>query len=84
MSSPEYIEKYQIENLAVVTHSGVIRAWLSYLLSEEFKGKLNSCSVTLLKYNNQWEISYINYSNHLTDLKNMLINKDILIKDMEI
>ena len=37
------IEKHNNESLAIVTHAGVMRAWINYILTNDFKftGTLN-------------------------------------------
>lgn len=72
------IGKHHNENLALVTHGGVIRALLSYILSNDFKitspkfsqlFRVDNCSISLITYNKQWEISYLNDIHYLNDCK---------------
>ncbi len=65
------------KNIAIVTHGGVIRAFLSYLLALEFKMpapefahlfRVDNCSVTMLQHREKWEITYVNDTHHLKQL----------------
>jgi broad specificity phosphatase PhoE len=74
------IEQHNEQSLVIVTHGGVIRAWLSYIIGNDFKlespkfshlFRVDNCSVTLVTFiKKQWEISYLNDTNHL---KNTLV-----------
>jgi alpha-ribazole phosphatase len=71
----ELIARHQGQSLAIVTHGGVVRALLGYILSIDFKMasphfshsfRVDNCSVSLFKYGENWEITYLNDIHYLS------------------
>ena len=59
------------DNIAVVTHGGVIQAMLSYILKKDMNSKvlpISNCSVTVLRYyKGLWTVRLVNYTGSLLD-----------------